>query len=256
MTRLQVGPNSRIRERHTVPTATAALPAFRARLEALSIAGSPSDGASVNSWTDTSGNGNHATTSSSPGTVAPIFKTNIVNGQPICRFTGAASGLDFPSGLLTGMSDAELTIVFKVDNDPPGAGAQSGHLIQLNGAASASHLPFTDSNIYDGWASTTRKTVGNPSASMSSQFRCYNARSATGAFEAWLDNTQLFTTASTTFTTGAASGFGNYVGHRDGSNGNVWFDGDAAAIFITAVLSSGDRTALRAYITSTYGVTF
>ena len=46
-----------------------------------------SDGATVTTWTDMSGLGNNATTSA--GT--PIYKTGILNGQPVVRFDGSSS---------------------------------------------------------------------------------------------------------------------------------------------------------------------
>ena len=52
------------------------------KADALSLA----DGATVTTWTDSSGNGN------SPSTTlgTPIFKTNILNGKPVIRFDGAS----------------------------------------------------------------------------------------------------------------------------------------------------------------------
>jgi hypothetical protein len=43
------------------------------------------DGALVATWPDSSGNGNNATAS---GSLQPVFKTNILNGKPVIRFTG------------------------------------------------------------------------------------------------------------------------------------------------------------------------
>jgi hypothetical protein len=50
------------------------------------------DGDPVSSWPDSSGNGHNATQT---GSARPTFKTNIVNGKPIVRFTSAGlSGLN------------------------------------------------------------------------------------------------------------------------------------------------------------------
>ncbi len=43
------------------------------------------DGQTVSTWTDMSGNGNNATLSKG----APKYRTNVLNGQPIMRFTTA-----------------------------------------------------------------------------------------------------------------------------------------------------------------------
>jgi hypothetical protein len=45
-----------------------------------------SDGTTVTTWTDMSGLGNHATAA---GTL--IYKTGVLNGQPVVRFNGACS---------------------------------------------------------------------------------------------------------------------------------------------------------------------
>src|SRR3990167_214787 len=46
-----------------------------------------SDGNAVATWTDLSGNGNHATQAT--GANQPLFKTGIVNGKPVVRFDGS-----------------------------------------------------------------------------------------------------------------------------------------------------------------------
>ena len=45
-----------------------------------------SDGATVTTWTDMSGQNNHATAAGTP-----IYKTAVLNGQPVVRFNGASS---------------------------------------------------------------------------------------------------------------------------------------------------------------------
>jgi hypothetical protein len=69
-------------------TANAAPPVttgLKLHLDAAQLAGL-SDGATVNTWTDVSGLNNHATRTS--GT--PIYKTGILNGQPVIRFNNAS----------------------------------------------------------------------------------------------------------------------------------------------------------------------
>jgi hypothetical protein len=45
-----------------------------------------SDNDTVQTWTDQSGNGHHATAPTE--TARPVFKTNILNGEPVLRFDG------------------------------------------------------------------------------------------------------------------------------------------------------------------------
>jgi hypothetical protein len=68
---------------HTLPSAT-----VLALFDANDITG-VSNGASLTSWTDGSGNSRNATTSSWC-TVAPTYQTNVLNGHPVVRFSGAA----------------------------------------------------------------------------------------------------------------------------------------------------------------------
>lgn len=233
--------------------ATSPIPAPLVWLEASLITGK-SDGDTVSTWTDASGHGYDATVGS---LASPIYKTNIVNGKPIVRFNGTTQGLSWSGDWTSGLTAAELFIVFKLDADPPGAAKQAGHVVQaggVSGASKLSHLPFTDSTIYESFGTTARKTVGNPAASMSSQFRCYNIRDAASQYDVYLDATGLFSTSGNTVGFGA---YGRYVGHANGSTDDRWFDGDAALILIYgSVLSSGDRTLVRAYITSQYAITF
>lgn len=49
---------------------------------------SASDGGLISSWTDSSGQGNHATAS---GTARPTYKTGIINGLPVLRFNGTTN---------------------------------------------------------------------------------------------------------------------------------------------------------------------
>jgi hypothetical protein len=58
-----------------------------------------SDGTAVSSWTDSSGNGNHAVQAT--GTRQPIYKTSIINGKATVRFDGSDDVLVAPTTLGT-----------------------------------------------------------------------------------------------------------------------------------------------------------
>ena len=61
-----------------------------------------SDGDQVSSWNDSSGNGNNATQSNS--SYKPIFKTGILNGKPVVRFTASDDHIICPNGVFSGVS--------------------------------------------------------------------------------------------------------------------------------------------------------
>ena len=75
------------------PTPTASPGATAtATATATSTPASLNDGDPVSTWVDSSGNGHSATQT---GTARPTFKTNILNGKPVVRFTSAGlSGLN------------------------------------------------------------------------------------------------------------------------------------------------------------------
>jgi hypothetical protein len=144
------------------------------------------------------------------------------------------------------MSSGEAFFVAKVDNDP---GGTSGPLHWGWGSDTAgSHWPFAgDNQIYDTFGTTSRKTVGDPTPALTTM-RVYNVRSATNAWSAHLDGTQIFSTA--TNTTGWGTGT-----HNIGFNPTAQrLKGYIAEIILySSVLSSGDRSIIHAYLNSKYG---
>jgi hypothetical protein len=86
------------------------------------------DGNPVSAWLDSSGNGNHGSQS---GSARPIFKTNILNGKPIVRFTTA------------GLSGLNLTT-------PIGAGAPWTFFVVMKPAATGNALVSLASNATNG----------------------------------------------------------------------------------------------------------
>lgn len=77
------------------------------RADALGFA----DNTQISSWTDESGNNNHAT----QGTAAlrPIYRTNRINGYPTAKFTSApATTASVPGNGLTADKDGSFFIVF------------------------------------------------------------------------------------------------------------------------------------------------
>lgn len=209
-----------------------------------------SDNDPVSILHDQSGNGNHWTQATSGE--QPIFKTGIVNSQAVIRFDGSDDSLTLALDILSGKSAGEVFIVVKVDNDPPGASAQSGLWNQDGDGTNACHYPFTDGTIYEAWGSTSRKTAVNPTPSLAS-WRLYNVASAASDFKIRLDGTQIYSTGTNTF---ASFSSPIRLGRSDSLFGNVYLDGDIALIAIVdAVLNSTDRDAIEAEIASIYGLT-
>jgi hypothetical protein len=222
-------------------------------LEAFRIAGSPSDGASVSSWTDASGNGRDAT-SAGVGTTDPIYKTAIVNGQPVVRFNGTSSGLDMTTSSRPS-TDGELFIVARRQGTmPPASASRAGHMIQMGGdsVAPVSHYPWTDGSIFECWGASSRNNYAT--GVTLSNWHLYNVRAASGSngWTAYHDGSNI---ATATETPGWAQ-IGPDIGHNNSTTGDRWFEGDIALIAIShSVLSAPDRADFHAYLESTYGLT-
>lgn len=208
------------------------------------------DGDAVDTFTDVSGAGNNWTQSN--GSFKPIYKASIANGKPILRFDGADDYMTLASDILSGKSSGEVFVVAKVDNDPPAASAQSGFWKMDGDGTNACHHPFTSGDIYEAWGRNARINIGNPTPSLAA-FRLYNVVSAAASYTVYLDGAQLYTQASNTFSSFGAT---RYLGRSVSLFGDVYFDGDWAAIVIVdAALNSTDRGAIKTNLATTYGLT-
>jgi hypothetical protein len=123
--------------------AQAQIPASNLRLHLKADAGTSTttDGASLSSWTDQSGNGNNAT---APGT-QPVYKTNVLNGKPAIRFNGS-SYLTLPAPSSMGIQNSSYEM-FIVANSSSSSiqfltgGSVAENELHLNGAAGVRFIP-------------------------------------------------------------------------------------------------------------------
>jgi phage-related protein len=215
---------------------------YAARFMALS------NDASVVSLPDESGNNRHATQASSGDRA--IFKTNVVNGQPSVRFTGAQWYV-IPDWM-GALTEGEVFVVFRNNADPASTSAKSG-LMQLgDDNAQASHYPFTDGTIYSDFGSTARKTAGNPSASTTT-ITLLNISSKAGEWTMRINGVELFTTATNTvaFPTGSHIA---QLGREQSDFGTVYLDGDwFETLFFPTVRTGGERDAIESALGTVYG---
>lgn len=216
------------------------------KADALSL----SDGDPVASWTDASGAG--VTPTQATAGNKPTWKASIVNSKPIVRFDGSDDRMTFPSNPLSGASAGTLLIVHKIDTDPPGGSVAACPVGKWGSSASEDHWPYTDGNIYSGWGSNARKTVGNPAATMVA-FRIYAVVSASADFRFYIDGgSALFSTGTNTVgwagtapTLGMNSDFGNF------------FDGDIAEVIAySSALSLTNLNLVANYLATKYGLTW
>lgn len=208
--------------------------------------GGLSDGDPVSTWADSSGNSRDLTQT---GTARPTYKTGILNSLPVVRFDASDDFLTRTETL--SFTAAEVFIVFKVDNDPPAGIAQTGLWNFSDDGALNGHYPYFDGTFYDAFGSTARKTLGDLTPDLSTVFRLYNVSTASGAWTARLDGTQVHTDGNTVGWPSTA-----YVVGRS-RDATYFFDGDIAEIVIySAVLSAGDRDDLEAYFDTKYNLSY
>lgn len=162
-------------------------------------------------WPDEGGQDNDP----AQGTAAnrPIYHTNVLNSWPAVRFDNTTNQkwFDIPN-VLSGLPVGQIIAVLRVDTDPPTIANNSG--LWLFGASGAvSHYPFTDSIVYDEFATNSRKTTGNPTASLATK-RIYNVLSKAGRWTSKIDGTQHFTTATNTVAWSTIPRIGNSTSNR------------------------------------------
>lgn len=88
-------------------------------LDASQIAGL-NDGDAVATWSDVSGNAQHATQATA--SKRPLYKTSILNGQPVVRFDGVDDFLE--NGTFTALNNASAASLFIVKRQTSGASIQ------------------------------------------------------------------------------------------------------------------------------------
>jgi hypothetical protein len=191
------------------------------------------DGTSVSTWADQSGNGNDAT-----GTA--LFYNNVVNGKPAIRFNGTGSGFTLPD-CLSSLSAASIFCVLIKDIQNDAANWQNWS----NGFTS--HYAFTDGHIYEGTGQTTRPDCGFPITSLIS-WHLYEINVGGGNWFLRLNGSTQFSSSgiATTFNspspTIGPSGYGALAGYI------------AEIIVYDSFLGSTDRVNMENYLMTKYGL--
>lgn len=160
------------------------------------------NGALVQTWLDSSGNGRHL--SQSTFASRPTFRGNVLNGYGAVEFGYNAAYLQhsYLQFLVSfaALTQAEVWILAKAENDP-GAAGNVGNTLWTLPASSISgdqRWPDTAGDIQEGLFSTSVHNAGNPAAALTG-WRVYNVRSRDGLYEVNLDGVSLFTTGTNTF---------------------------------------------------------
>lgn len=220
-------------------------------------------GAEVDTWTDKSSNGFVVTT---PGT-GPDTGVETMNGKNVLTFN-ATDYMTVPSGLLTLLDAAgagELFFVSEGDWDNGGGTGlyNNGAPIQGGtGGLDLTHQNFNDGNFYCGWGTTARKNTGNPTPVWTVPHMT-NIRSASGSYVVQIDGAAHYSTATNTpdWTGGPTSGgatVGMHLGNNptaNSGNGTRWHGKILEIIVFSRILTTDERTKIKAFLATASGVT-
>ena len=152
---------------------------------------------SVVKWYDQNNNTRDAIqfTNGSQPFIVESGSINKINSKPTIRFTGA-SPLSVRTAFSGSSAGTKIQVV-RTYADPTSAFA--GNVLNYvgNTGGVSGHYPFVDGVIYDEFATTSRKTVGNPTPSLAN-LHVYEAVSDSNLFKSFINNSEIFTTATNT----------------------------------------------------------
>jgi hypothetical protein len=175
-------------------------------------------GSDPSAWSDLSGNARHAT----QATVAwqPAIVSAAINGKQVRRFDGGNDNFGFASAFMSGSSAGTAFYVYKAAFDPATTGS-GAPLSGWGSSGSASHFPFTDGNVYEGFGTTSRKSCGNPTPSLTSP-RIISNVSAANDWRLYIDGSLFFSTATNTVGWGATPSIGTASNSVNGDIAEVY----------------------------------
>lgn len=202
------------------------------------------DGDTVTAWPDSSGNGNNATKVG-----APIFKTNIVNGKPVVRFsTAAASGFTLATPISGGLPWAVFAVMKQA--------SAASTMTSLIGNASPG-LPLSAYPTNDGVTMYAANRGGyNVYTSPSVAFHVYAAGSSgdfTVNLAVRIDGTPL---SINTNVSSANTGDFAFIGWNGPPSAPGYTDGDLAEVLIyTIAISPANIQNIEKYLGTKYAIT-
>jgi hypothetical protein len=196
----------------------------------------------VATWQDSSGRGN---TGDSGGNSPDLAVANL-NTRNVLSFTAANLDAFFlPSGIVSSFTEGSVFFVTKRNADP---GTGDGTPASFFGTdAAADHYPFGDGNIYNGFLSTVRKTVGDPGNLAAWHIGSMQSKASDWRYA--FNGVDFFTTA--TNTVGANTG-APLIGSSPGGH---YYDGQIAEIILcNSFLTTDERQQVEGYLAWKWGL--
>ena len=227
----------------TAPTRLAAADAISAisglRLRLQADAGVTADGSGfVSTWADQSGLGKNATQSTSAR--RPVLVTNVINGNPVIRFSSASTQYLNVANFMSGATEGEVFAVVK-------AGPTAGSGIWRFGPG-ANQAYYSLNGLDDDFGTNVQRDTGVPVAGVDS-FCIYNIAGKSGSWVQRLNGGVHF--MATTNTVGAFN-----TAPTIGLNYSAsYFTGDIAEIIVyDHVLTAADRDSVGTFLQTKYAL--
>lgn len=202
----------------------------------------------LSQWEDQSGSGNHST--AVPGLEGPVIVTSLpgFHSYPVIRFNGTSHTVSFPD-FISGFTEAEAFVVFKLDSSAPAVGAEG--LWHFGSDGSSAEFPENGTGlIKDTFGASSQQNLANTTLDFSTGFNIYHVRAKANEWTAWYNGNLLFnsTTSNTiSFTTTPKFGSNN--------TGTSFLDGDVAELIIyDRELTPNQRYHIEAALGLKYGV--
>lgn len=202
---------------------------------------------------DQSGNGRNFT---HLGSNQPLLKHSFVNGHHAVQLGENAAGafqatrLDIGNTFLASPTAAMMFYVCKAFADPSVTNRDGAVFGQIENHTGDTHIPYTDSNIYTGFCSTTRRSV-NPAFGLTN-WHIFAEHSATNDYAIWINGSTILTSGTNTVGTSTNA---RRFGCGDASAVAAYRGQCAEAIFVNAIPSTLDRQKVEGYLAHKYGLT-
>ena len=198
----------------------------------------------VTTWYDQSGNGNNMTQ------VSALSQPNLVTNGSIVLSNNKPTLLFDQSSLSQSVnlnsSEAEHFLVIEASLYPPTSQQQTG-LYQYNPSTSVnSHYSWTNGEIYDGFATSSRKTFTPPETL--AKLNLYNVLSKSSEWSARLNSNEIFTTSNNTVNFGSSQRLGsNY-------SSSYHLKGYISEFMVYPSDQSTNRNGIETNINTNYGI--
>lgn len=204
-----------------------------------------SNGSTVATWTDASGNSNNATSGNA------TLVTSGLNGKNTVAFASPSSQFfTLPTGLVSSRTQSASFAVHKLNNSPP-SGTNAGGAIfgDWGSQGLGNHEPYIDGNYYDGYLSSSRHTVST--VPTSTGWRILGLRSNASDWRLDMDATNYATDGTNTVGGGSAP----LLGKTANAGANLYHDGQIAEIVdCNDFLTTSEKEKVEGYLAWKWGI--